>query len=322
MVGIFIKHVTSVALIAGCVFATAAPASAEIQKLKVASTQKEIFDNLPFFVASKLGIFKKHDLDVRLTHFNGGGAVVRAVAGGADEIGMVGTSAAIIAAARGVPIKIVSAWTAPSYAIVFVVPKNSSIKTVADLKGKRVGFSRPGSVSETGLLAALRAKGVKANLIPVGSPGNGWAMLKAGRLDATWDAAPYDFSLIDQGKVKVLFDISKYLKNYQQGSLAATTAAIAKDGPKLKRFIAAIKEADAFIKSKPTEAAQIGSSVMGVSEKHMRAMLQNMPKNFFEIGPVSKENFSGSLTEAKAAGGLKQAPTYGAVTDVTLLPSQ
>ena len=122
----------------------ASGANAEMQKLKVASTIKEIVDNLPFYVGMDKGIFKKHDIELELTHFNGGGEVVRAIAGGAAEIGMVGTSAAIIAAARGEPMKLVSSWTAPAYGIVFIVPKDSPIKSAKDLDGKRVGITRPG----------------------------------------------------------------------------------------------------------------------------------------------------------------------------------
>lgn len=291
------------------------PAMAQTGSLKVASTLREIFDNLPLYVALEGGLYKKHGINVEVTHFKGGGDVVRAVSGGAGDIGMVGTSAAIVAASRGAPLKIFSAWSAPSFGIYYIVPVNSPIKSVEDIAGKKVGFTRPGSVTHTGLMAVQKAKNIKTQGIPVGSAGDGWAMAKAGRVDVTWHTAPDVYSLIDRKEARILIEIADYLKEYQQGSLVALEAALAKRKGDIAKFLAAIEEANKMITEFPAAAAEYGAKGMKLSAEKLRGMIKTMPKNFFELGPPTTANFAGSLEEAVATGGLKKAGDYNSMVD-------
>lgn len=306
--------------IAALVFAAGfSPASAQTE-LRVASTVRQIFDNLPLYVAQEAGLYKKHNLKVQITHFSGGGEVVRAVVGAAADVGMVGTSAAIIAASRGTPLKLISAWSAPAFGIVFIAAQNSSINTVKDLDGKRVGFTRPGSVSHTGIAAAMKETGVKPQLVPVG--GDGWAFLKAGRVDATWHTAPDVYSLVDSKEAKIVFEISQYLKDYQQGALAAMAPVIKSKSDELRRFLTAIEEANALIVKDPDFVSKIGQKSMDVPGDKLKDMIIAAPKGFFTIGPISQANFNGSLTEAVAAGGLPKESALKDVADFSLLPAR
>jgi ABC-type nitrate/sulfonate/bicarbonate transport system substrate-binding protein len=296
--------------------------AAELTRVKVASTVREIFDNLPLYVAANAGMFKAEGLDVEITHFAGGGDVVRAVASGAADIGMVATTAAIIAAGRGEPLKIISAWSAPAYGILYVVPPDSPIKTVKDLAGKKVGITRPGSVSHTGLNATLQANGIQGQVevVPVGAPGDGWTALKSGRVQATWHTAPDVYSLIDRGEARILFQLSDYLKDYQQGSLAARDVYVQANADTVRKFLRASVRAGEFIDKNPAEAAKIGAAGMGVPEPAMKATIAAMPKGFFRIGAPQAKDFNGSMAEALESGGLKEAPPYDKVVDKNYLP--
>lgn len=298
-----------------------APADAQT-KVMVASTSKQIIDNLPFFVAQKTGILEKYGLVLETTHFAGGGEVVRAVSTAVADIGMVSTSAAIVAIARGEPLKMISAWTAPSYGIVWIVPTNSKVKTVADLAGQKVGISRPASVSHTGLLAALKANGItdKVQVVPVGGPGDSWAALTSNRVQASWHTAPDVYGLIDSGKARLLFKINDYLTDYQQGVLIATKDTIAKKGPVVKKFLQAMAEADRYIEEHPAEAAAISAEVTEVDIKFAKQAISEAPREFFKIGQLKRENVAGSMVEAMATGALKKEPSYEDLTDGSLLP--
>lgn len=297
------------------------PADAQTQ-VSVASTSKQIIDNLPFFVAQETGILKKHGLVLKMTHFRGGGEVVRAVSTAVADIGMVSTSAAIVAIARGEPLKVISAWTAPAYGIVWITPANSKVKTIADLAGKKVGVSRPASVSHTGLLAALKANGLidKVQVVPVGGPGDSWAALTSNRVQATWHTAPDVYSLINSGKARLLFRISEYLTDYQQGSLIATKDTIAKKGATVKKFLAAMEEAGRYIEEHPDEAAAINTKITEVDSKAAKQVLEDAPDGFFKIGAPTRENIAGSMAEAVATGALQKEPSYDALVDLSLLP--
>lgn len=290
--------------------------------VKVASTSKVIFDNLALFVARDGGFFKKHELDVEISHFRGGGEVVRAVSGGTMQIGMVATTAAIIAAGRGEPVRVISGWTAPSYAIAWIVPTASPIKSIKDLAGKSVGISRPGSVTHTGLIAALTATNIKdkVRIVPVGGPGDSWGALKNGRVQATWHTAPYMYGVINKGDARILFDISEYLTNYQQGSLIAKAEWLSGNGETARKFLKACSEAMEMISEKPHEAAKIGAAATKMSEQMVLQTIQGMPKDFFRIGAPKNSNFDGSMAEAMGTGALKAPLSYDKIVDTKYLP--
>lgn len=303
-------------------FAAAPYQGANAAEVKVASTSKVIFDNLALFVARDGGFFKKHGLNVEISHFRGGGEVVRAVSGGSMQIGMVATTAAIIAAGRGEPVRIISGWTAPSYGIAWIVPTDSPIKSIQDLAGKKAGVSRPGSVTHTGLVAALQATDLKdkVGIVPVGGPGDSWGALKNGRVQASWHTAPYMYSLINKGEARILFDISTYLKEYQQGSLIATADWLDGNGETVSKFLKASAEAMEMIAAKPEEAAKIGAAATKMSQKMVLQTIQNMPKGFFGIGAPEASNFKGSMDEALGTGALKQPLDYDKMVVKKYLP--
>ncbi len=320
----FSYKMARIATLAGlaAVFLCSNAIAADPIRVKVASTNKEVFDNLPLYVALHAGMFKKENLAVEITHFAGGGEVVRAIASGSMDIGMVATTAAIIAVGRGESLRMISAYSAPAYGILFVVQTDSPIKTVKDLVGKKAGISRPGSVSHTGLNAALQAHGIQGQVeaVPVGGSGDGWAVLKSGRIQATHHTAPDVYSLIDRGEARILFQLSEFLKNYQQGALVALDGYLGKNGETTRKFLRAVAEAAKFIDQNPAEATRIGAKGMGTPEPAMRATIDAMPAGFFRIGVPESKNFEASMAEALGSGALKTAPAYDKVVDRRFLP--
>jgi ABC-type nitrate/sulfonate/bicarbonate transport system substrate-binding protein len=292
------------------------------ERIKAASTVREVFDNLPLYVATHAGMFKDEGLEVEVTHFSGGGEVVRAVASKSMDIGMVAATAGIIAAGRGEPLKLISAWSAPAYGILFVVATDSPIRTVKDLAGKKVGITRPGSVSHTGLNAALQTNGIqgRVDILPVGAPGDGWTSLKAGRIQATWHTAPDVYALIERGEARVLFQISDYLKDYQQGALLARDDYLRANPEAARKFLRAAARATEFIDRNPAEAARIGAASMGLPEAAIGKTIAAMPKGFFRISAPEAKNFAGSVAEAVETGALKEAPAYDRIVNTSYLP--
>jgi NitT/TauT family transport system substrate-binding protein len=291
-------------------------------KVRVASTNKEIFDNLPFFVAMERGLFKQEGLDVERSHFRGGGEVARAVSTNASDIGFVATTAGIIAAGKGEPLKLISAFTQPAYGITWVVLPNSTVKTPKDLAGKKVGISRPGSVTHTGLIAAIHAEGLqdKVEIVPVGGPGDGWAALKAGRVAATWYPVPDVHSLIDRGEARPVMEISKYMPHYLQGSFWALDSYLAKNGETVTKFLRAMDGAAEFIGTSPAEAAKIGAKHTGFAEGMIKRTIDEMPKGFFKIGVPVQAHYDGAAAEAVSSGALKEAPAMDKILDKRFIP--
>ena len=296
-------------------------AAAQTQ-MKLASTSKEIFDNLALYVANSGGMFAKEGLAVEISFFRGGGEVVRAVASGTTDMGMVATTAAILAAGTGQNLKIVSGLTAPSYGILWIVPAGSPIQSIKELAGKAVGFSRPGSVTHTALIAAQQANGIPGtiNMVPIGSPGDSWAALKAGRVQASWHTAPHVYSLVETGEARILFDAAQYLQDYQQGAIVAMEPWLAKNGETAKKFVRALTAAVKYIEQNRDGTIKIAVKEMEVPEKSVASTLDGMPKGWFRIGAPAMKDFNGAMAEAEGTGALKQKPSYDSIVDKRFLP--
>lgn len=297
-------------------------AAAQTTQVKLASTSKEIFDNLALYVANGAGMFAKEGLAVDISFFRGGGEVVRAVASGSTDMGMVAATAAILAAGTGQNLKIISSLTAPSYGILWIVPAGSPIQSIKDLGGKAVGFSRPGSVTHTALVAALQANGLenKVNIVPIGSPGDSWAALKAGRLQASWHTVPHVYNLVEPREARILFNAEDYLKDYQQGVLVAMDPWLAKNGETAKKLLRALAGAVKYIEQNREGTIKIAVKEMEVPEKSVIGTLDGMPKGWFRIGTPAAKDFNGAMAEAEGTGALKQKPAYDALVDKRFLP--
>ncbi|TCP46827.1 sulfonate transport system substrate-binding protein [Tamaricihabitans halophyticus] len=129
--------------------------------------------------------------------------LLEALTSGAIDLGIAGDAPTLNALASGANIKIVSAIRSPSQGgLALLLPRDSGIKRVADLRGRTVSPTTQGSIGHYLLLAALDEAGVAADDVRISflEPVNANAALRSGAIDAwsTWD--PYTASAeVEQG---------------------------------------------------------------------------------------------------------------------------
>ena len=113
---------------------------------------------IPVDVGEKLGIFKKHGLDLKIVNFNGGSKMATAMAADSIDIGDgAGTEMALVA--KGVPMIAICESAGPIPFIGIGVPYDSPIHTIDQLKGKKIGFSSAGSLTEWLVKELVRHQG-------------------------------------------------------------------------------------------------------------------------------------------------------------------
>jgi NitT/TauT family transport system substrate-binding protein len=112
-----------------------------LDKIRVAYNM--YIDDLPFYVALEEGLWKKEGLDVELVRIESAADIVAATVRGDIQTGSLDQAAAFLAAKKGLPIKIY-AWfghTHKGTACGIHVDKAGDVKTIEDLKGKRITTS-------------------------------------------------------------------------------------------------------------------------------------------------------------------------------------
>jgi sulfonate transport system substrate-binding protein len=144
---------------------------------------------------------------VKWVEFQFGPPMLEALGAGVIDLGAVGDTPPIFAQAGGS--NLVYAAATPSAAHAVLVPKNSPIKTLADLKGKKVAFGKGSSAQNVTVkalaLGGLAFKDIEPTYL---SPADATAAFNGGKIDAwvVWD--PYYAIAETRYEARVIADTS------------------------------------------------------------------------------------------------------------------
>ena len=143
------------ALLVAAAMATPGVASAEDMNISVGlPTTPPNVVHMPVVVAQDLGLFKKYGLTVKIVQLDGGVKVFRAMLAGNLDVAQSPGTVTSIAISKGSKVKAILG-TLSKFEASMVVRGN--IKTMADLKGKRIGIQQPGGFADILSKTVLRA---------------------------------------------------------------------------------------------------------------------------------------------------------------------
>ncbi|GAA5168536.1 ABC transporter substrate-binding protein [Viridibacterium curvum] len=220
---------------------------------------------LPFFVAVEKGYFKEAGLDVEPLKFASAQQVMEAMLSGRAEGSSNGTASAVLAIGEIAQPGLFKIFcTNPTNAKFildeFVVAKDSPIKSLAELKGKKVA-SGPGIQNVTLAKVMLEKAGagqVAVTELPIGQH---VAALAAGQVDAVYTLEPTGTAGRLSGLTRTLEVgvVAKYILGdpmapWHGGAASLTTEFIKKYPDVTKKYIAAYKRGVDLVKTKPDEA--------------------------------------------------------------------
>ena len=169
---------------------------------------------MPIFIAREIGalapIEKKHNVKIEFRSFSYGAPENQALAAGELQMASAGMGPAVIAAAR-LPATLVAISILEQTAL--LVPKDSPIKGVAELKGKKIAFPGEGSQQYPLLLKALADAGLKQDDVQLfktdGSQIPTLLMSKSVDAGITWD--PHVSNALAAGHSRVLIKAEKIM---------------------------------------------------------------------------------------------------------------
>ncbi|YCI80399.1 sulfonate ABC transporter substrate-binding protein [Enterobacteriaceae bacterium] len=218
--------------------------------------------------------------------FPAGPQMLEALNVGSIDLGSTGDIPPIFAQAAGADLVYIGAEPAKPKAEVILVPENSPLKSVADLKGRKVAFQK-GSSSHNLVLRALQQAGLTfKDIQPIYlTPADARAAFQQGNVDAwaIWD--PYYSAALLHGGVRVLKD-GEGLKQTGSFYLAARPYAEA-NGPFLPGVLQTFSDADALTLSQRQQSITLLATSMGLPEKVIATYLDHRPPT--SITPVNEE---------------------------------
>ncbi|MBI5791448.1 MAG: ABC transporter substrate-binding protein [Rhodocyclales bacterium] len=155
-----------------------------------------------FFVAKEQGLFAKEGLDVELIEFQNSADGLNAVVAGKLDIGAFGTTAPLAHIAKGTELKIIGGIMGEDAAIITTAPNAAAVKSVADLKGKKIATVRMAS-GDAVLRGALKDAGINwksdVQIFELKNPPAVIEAVKSGQVDAGVVWGPHDLRAEEQG---------------------------------------------------------------------------------------------------------------------------
>lgn len=247
---------------------------------------------------------------ITFAQFTSGPPLLEAVNAGAVDIGGVGNTPPIFAAAANSKIKIVAAFKQNVTGAAVIVPENSTLTSPADLKGKKIAVAK-GSSSHHHLLSVLKKEGLKFSDIQPQylQPADALAAFSGGTVDAWTIWEPFTSQALLQYKAKVLVDGTGYVNglNFQ----VAAPEAIETKTDAIRDFLTRIAKARQWALTHKPEWAKVWAAETGLPQEVADAAVDNAVMSPIVIDDAvitSEQEMADAFTaEGLIPGGLKFA---------------
>jgi len=214
---------------------------------------------------------------LEIAQFPAAAPLLEALNAGAIDIAWAGDAPTTFALANGIPAHIVSAHRSNGAGTALLVPPDSPVRTVADLKGRQIGTSR-GSIGQALVIAALRANKLPQDAVRFAYllPADAKAALESGSIDvwASWGVFVAQAVLVDHDRVVV--DGSHGLLS-GLGYLSALDTVIAGQRPLVHDLVGRAARAARWASANVDAYARYWSGLVGVSFEVARLSFTTAP---------------------------------------------
>lgn len=218
--------------------------SADVKPVTVTIGMLKLAGSTPFFIASEKGYFKEEGINVEYKWFDSSNAVNVAVASNNVNAGAAGFTADLynmVAAGQRVSIVADKGREEKGYQLsAMLIHKDSSIKSIQDLKGKKIGLTTLGSSNHymTGRLLEKYGMTLKdVELVPLNTTRNQMEALKGKNVDAVILNSNNITNTIKDGYGKILVNIADEMPYQSVGTFISPKFSENKD--EVVRFLRA-----------------------------------------------------------------------------------
>jgi ABC-type nitrate/sulfonate/bicarbonate transport system substrate-binding protein len=262
----FVRRSGLAILVLLAVHVLAAPA-ARGELLRVGKAVPEAFSFVPLDVGMRYGFFKKYGIEIETSAYGGGGMLQQALTADSVDIGL-GSSPEMSGIVKGVPTKAIAAMAGPPLLIALMVRPDGTIKTVDDLKGRRVGVTSSNSLTAwlVGQLSLQKGWGRDGiSVTPLGAvPG-----LLAALMMMQVDGFVADISTLlraeEAGEGKILLSFGDLVQDFHIHVIFATNKLIATRPGAVRGFLAGWFETIAFMRANKAKSVETAMAVLDLN---------------------------------------------------------
>lgn len=204
------RHLMAGGLAAVALRPSAFAQAPERPRLTIAVGGKNLLYFLPLTIADELGYFKAEGLDVNIVDFAGGSLALAAMMNGSADVVSGGLFHIINMQVKGHPMRAFALQGRTPHIVLGFNPRTMAhYKTVANLKGKRIGVTAPGSSTHSLVNLLLARAGLRpgdVQIVGVGAGNGAVAAMRTNQIDALSNLEPVITLLMRSGDLKIIAD--------------------------------------------------------------------------------------------------------------------
>ena len=297
------------------------PASAA-EKLRVGKAVAFAWTFTPLDVGIQTGIFAKHGLEIEASAFNGDAKMQQGLTSDSIDVG-IGGGPGMAFMVKGAPAKAVGAMAGIPRNMAVMVGYDSPIKTVDDLKGKKLGVTTAGSLTEwigrrIGTQKGWGPAGITT--VPIGGMPPARAAIKTNQIDGYITSQEIGISLEEAREWRVITSAAPFVDHFITHVFFVRDDVIAKRPQVVKAFLQGWQDTIAFMKNNKAKTVEITSKVTDVSHSVIERAYDEQIGIFSEDLTFDPEAMTVLKQSFIEMGLLKEIPDDKAMLTTQFLP--
>lgn len=290
------------------------PSSKPVQ-LAVGSTAGNIV-YLQLDIARSLHYFEEAGLNVNIQPFRRGADAAAALVQGKVDFSANSIDHVITLGSRGASLKMIASFTdLPTVTLVIRRDLRSQIRSIQDLKGRRVGVTSLGSGTHVLMAAILKKSGCSladVTILPVGAGDSLIEAMKEKRVDAAVSTDPTTIRLLLEGQGSLLLDMVTFEEtqrvfhgSYQFTGLLTREDVIRRDPALVQKMVAVMVRADQYIATHSAMeiAAVLPPEIVGDRYVYIKSLEHSRPA-FSRDGLVTPDSIANNVQSLVNFGSL------------------
>jgi NitT/TauT family transport system substrate-binding protein len=190
----------------------------------------------------------------------------------------------------------------------FAVVSRPEIRSVAELRGKKIAISSPGSLTDFLTRYVLRNKGVEpsqVNLLSIGGVSTRFAALLSGGVDASLISAAF-FSRARESKLNLVLMLSDVIPEWPLSVICVREEMVGQREGEFRSFLRAYRQATARLKTDRQAAIQALRRGLRYDEKTASEAYDAYAKSFPDDGHVAEKGMELMFQQMLESGTLKR----------------
>ena len=243
-----------------------APAGA-VEKLRVGKAVPFAWTFTPLDVGIQTGQFAKQGLEITYSSFGGDAKMQQALTADSIDIA-IGSGPGMAFMAKGVPAKAVAAMAGVPRNMAVMVKYDLPIKTVDDLKGKKLGCTTVGSLTHwigdrINIVKGWGKDGI--TMVPIGGMQPARAAMKTGQIDGYIGALESGYALEESKEWRVITTATPFVDNFITHVIFVRENVIAERPQAVRAFLKGWFNTIAYMKANKDKTVEITSKVIKLS---------------------------------------------------------